>query len=410
MRAFKRRWFDNSHTPHVMITTLNRTAHITLTNNNDKTTTNYVVQARSVKEIELPVSLENTASGISSKNVRITSTEDVVVECYHVHRVSADGYLALPTISYGKQYIIATYTPKSLSQFLITASQDQTKISIIFSRNVVYNGNTYSKNKQLIFTMQASQSFYYGYDEDLTGTVINANKNVAVLAGNRCANVPVGSNKCEVLIEQFLPTRTLGMNYVLTSFADRIAGDIFRVVAAYDNTKVQMHLNGQIRTISQGSYTEFELASDSGMYLNCSKPCVVAQYNKGHVSNDDHAEPMMILIPAINQYQSSYTFFSVITREDEVTDRYVNIAILDSQKSGLRMDGNTLQHLHDVVWRQVTTKFGTYAVTAISIEDGRHVINHINPNVYFSLIQYGYGRTLSYGFLAGVKLSFNPNG
>ena len=409
MQAF-RSFFAGSHNPYVMITTLDQTAHVTVTNNFRKRTTNYVINARSVREIELPVSLQNTVNGITDKSLHITSTVDVIVEGYHVNEVSADGYLALPATSYGKQYIIATYTPNLQSQFLITASQDQTKISIIFPRNVVYNGVTYSKNKHLIFTMQRSQSFYYGYNQDLTGTVINTNKNVAVYAGNRCAYVPVGSSECEVLIEQFLPTRTLGTNYVLTTFADRIAGDIYRVVAAYDNTNVQMHLNGQTKSLSQGSYTEFQLGSNSGMFVNCSKPCAVAHYSKGHVSNDDHAEPMMIVIPAFSQYQSSYTFYSVITPGNDVTDRFINIAILDSQKSGLRIDGNTLEHFHHVEWHQVTTSHGTFAVSAISIHEGRHVINHINPNVHFSLTQYGYGHSLSYGFLAGIKLSFNPNG
>ncbi|EDV24852.1 uncharacterized protein TRIADDRAFT_56180 [Trichoplax adhaerens] len=392
-----------SHFPFVVITTLNQAAQVTITNNYDKSISLFSISAQSYREIPLPISLENSVNGVSSKTVLVTSDQDIIVEGYHVHPLSADGYLALPTTAFGKQYVIATYTPYQRSQFLVTASQDQTQLSIIFPRNVNYLGTIYSRSNHLIVNLQKSQSFYFGYNQDITGTIINSNKKVAVQSGNRCALVPVRIIDCEYLVEQLLPTNSLGKNYVLTTFADRTAGDIFRVVAAYDNTSIRMHLNGQIHIISQGSFLEFHLASDTGTYLTCSKPCAVAQYSKGQNADHSISDPMMILVPSISQYQSSYVFYSVDTDGDEIIDRFVNIAILDSQKNGLRLDGSALQHVR---WVTVQTSNGTYAVAHVFIHGGRHVLNHNSSSVQFSLIQYGYGPIgLSFGFLAGIKLS-----
>ena len=64
---------------------------------------------------------------------------------------------------------------------------------------------------------------------DLTGTVVSANKPVAVFSGSEWTSV--GADKMgDHLVEQMPPTPTWGWDFITVPIATRRAGDIFRVL------------------------------------------------------------------------------------------------------------------------------------------------------------------------------------
>ena len=64
---------------------------------------------------------------------------------------------------------------------------------------------------------------------DLTGTVVRADKKVALFSGAEWATVGAGET-VDHLVEQMPPTPTWGWNFITVPIATRTAGDIFRIL------------------------------------------------------------------------------------------------------------------------------------------------------------------------------------
>jgi hypothetical protein len=90
---------------------------------------------------------------------------------------------------------------------------------------------------------------------DLSGTLIQSSKPVAVFGSHQCANVPPGNVACDHIVKQLPPTTAWGMNFVSMRLASRTGGDTFRVLASEDATTVK--LNGtSVATLNRGQLHE----------------------------------------------------------------------------------------------------------------------------------------------------------
>src|SRR5690606_17454525 len=76
---------------------------------------------------------------------------------------------------------------------------------------------------------------------DLTGTHIRGNRQLTVVAGHECANVPVGISACDHIESQLFPIDTWGTRYVADTFHPRSSTqiDIWRVMAGANDVLVR---------------------------------------------------------------------------------------------------------------------------------------------------------------------------
>jgi len=109
---------------------------------------------------------------------------------------------------------------------VIVASTDNTEVKVTSGQNTSsfeeeLSGEEYKE--AVIFLHRLDTLTLTSYN-DLTGTVIKADKPIAVYSGHECGNVPVHISNCRHLIEQMPPVRVLGYCYIVTSFMGRQDG------------------------------------------------------------------------------------------------------------------------------------------------------------------------------------------
>lgn len=242
----------------------------------------------------------------------------------------------LDTDSLGKDFRLVTYNLLSSSypaQFSITATEDNTSITI------TPNNNLTSGQVALVpftKTLNAGESlFYESTASDLTGSLINANKPVAVFSGNLCANVPPGIYACDHLFTQLPATNQFANKFIVpeTAFTGS-AGNVIRIIADADGT--QININGStVATIDAGEFYELDPALDS--LIETSNPVLIAQYLKGNFATGLNGDPALTFIPGIDQVLDDYVF-STPTGSAVFDDNYLNIAIPTSALASLTLN------------------------------------------------------------------------
>lgn len=318
---------------------------------------------------------------------------------------SGDGMLALPIEFYGLDYVIATYKLMNTGQFLILTDGVNVRVNITFPNDFIYNNVTYSRQKPLIVTIRSSSGFYIKADEDLTGTIITASQPIMVISGTSCiSGSPSDENQCANMVEQLLPSPLLGKSYILSTLANAKLGDLYRVVAAYNNTNVQIQHHSKNYTLLQGTFYEFGISNDSMTYVACDKPCLVVQYTYGVSDNDINDKLVMVMPPAIENYD----FLNVITIPERLADeKYLTsnailITVPDKHKSDLTLNGKLLD---DVDWKYFNAVNNvTYAIATINMDIGINIISH-DHYIPYGLIQHGSGKFgSSYGLIGNIKV------
>ena len=402
--GFMQGFDNNGNKPTVIISALNENAVVKLSNVMENTTVTYSINSMTSIEIVLQNNLVTTTNGYTNKTIHLQSDHDITVSGLHTAHRSSDGYLALPVESFGHEYVLAMYKPSFRAEFLIFARNDNTQVNISFSKPTVYQQQTYSRSTLLTIQLNRSTGFFFKSANDLSGTIIKSSSEVAVYSGNRCTYVSNNTPFCDHLVEQMIPVPYLGYNYILHTFVNRSAGDLFRVVAPHDDIDVFVHLNTRHYHLSKGSFVEFEIASNYSTLLTCSLPCLLVQFNKGGTADGISTDPFMTIVPAVEQFLPFYNFY-IPSRINfgGILHHYINIVIEKNYRNGLILDGTLLT---DISWEVISI----YVTATIEVGNGSHYLNHSVSGVDFSLTIYGYGVFESYGLPGGIRLSPLPHG
>jgi TonB family protein len=212
---------------------------------------------------------------------------------------------------------------------------------------------------------------------DLTGSLVTSSKPVAVFSGHNCAYVPDATVKaCNLLAEQMPPTSTWGTSFVVGRLAAR-SSSVMRVVAREDSTLVTV--NGKhVATLRAGEFHHAEVLENTIVFT--SRPALVAQYAKGFDNGDNVGDPMMIVLPSIEQFDNVYT---IATPMRGTWHHYVNVIVKTDEIESLRFD----THPVDQTRFKPLGESG-YSVGQLEISYGTHVVAGAKP---FGLYQYGFG-------------------
>jgi IgGFc binding protein/Secretion system C-terminal sorting domain len=365
--------------------------------------TTVVLPANVAISVEIPSPLDivvNSSEVVEAKGIHVTADEDITLYGLNQMQYSTDAYLALPLDILDVSYLAMSYTglgyESNQSQIAIVSPYDNVTVNITPSADTEggqSKGSTISVtlNKGDVYQIRGAGT------GDLTGTVVQSSLPVALFGGHTCAQVPVGVQACDHLVEEIPPLRTWGSRFATIPFKGRLNGDTFRMLSATNGT--ELRINGeQVATLDLGQF--YETVLNSPCIIESSHPALVMQYANGDDWDpeiSDNGDPFMMLVPPVEQFLNSYIFSTALQGFDS---NYVSITVLTSDISGLQIDGRPLS---PSLFQTIAGS--EFSAASIPVSLGSHVLENLS-GVPFGISCYGFASYDSYGYVGGLSLGF----
>ena len=351
-----------------------------------------------------------------NRSIHVSSDQPIAVSALNWLSKTFGEYLVLPC----HDYDITTYeyyamSPTSIglsSQVLLVGCDNETNIIITPSEAVSLPSDTQSSTDQLVniskgtphhLVLHQGQTLYFGAPLiDLTGTHIVSNKPLTVISGHECGQVPLGVGYCEHMTQQIPPTVTWGKQFLLVPFEHRQSGQYTKLVTSQDNTTITISCNGSTTDViiinSKGGNYTFFFSSSQYCHIQANKPIIVVLFATGG-SLDNRGDPIMILVPPIEQYSCRYDFPTFINID------FVGISVTttpnDFSPNSILLDGVPLTNWVTILNSSMDiVGYGTkIAITS----NTKHTVVHTG-NGTLSVLLYGFKQDQGYGLLVGMML------
>jgi subtilase family serine protease len=316
------------------------------------------------------------------KGIHITSDKDVSV-LFHVplySLITDETYLALPTHLLGTEYYLMAYTPVLRSE-----PAEYTVIAIEDNTNIKIGSNFVNLNR--------GQIYYHFSPVDLTGTHVKSDKPIGLIASTVTSDVPERVPRvccADPMLEQMLPVSLLGTDYFVAPLHSPDSGEIYRLLAAEDNTVITVNHMGYLETLHLNSGEWTELVYEHAMHITSNSPVMVMQYPQG-MAVAKIGDPSQITIIPTDKLKQDYRFYTHAGYEhgDFIT------VVAPEPDTIILLDGVLIDNA-----RLPLPDKGDYMIIPIGV--GEHEINADKPVAVYA---YGYRDYGSYGYPAGFALS-----
>ncbi|MEM7135305.1 MAG: hypothetical protein AAF500_01930 [Myxococcota bacterium] len=359
----------------------------------------FAVTPGNVTMVTLPAGTEiNATDGIEAEAaVRVSSVQPITV--YGFNRVlrGTDAFAALPTVALGDRYRVVAWPggingPSQLTIAATPAFEGDTTTTTTVTITPSAAAGSRPAGVPFDVVLNPFDAYQLQSTGDLTGSLVQADRPIAVHGGNRCANIPTqATGFCDHVVEQILPVSTWGTEVVTVPLATRTEGDTFRILADQNGTQVQLEgASPESINLNAGDFVERNLI---GSYrISASAPILVTQFSNGSQFDNSTSDPFMMLIPSASQFIKSYTF---ATPASGFPTNFANVVALttDVTSNVVRLDGTPLSP------SVFTALPGTnFSAAQVPISVGTHTLSAPNP---LGLYVYGYDSFDSYGYPGG---------
>ena len=353
----------------------------------------FAVTADEITKVELPTAamLGMGETGlVEPRAIHVAADGDVIVYGLNRTRFTTDAYLGQPTDTAGTRYRVISYGGGFMgSEFSVVATRNNTTVTITPSVSTPGRpaGEAYTVKLDLgeAYELQAPAG-----DPDLTGTVVGADRPVAVFGGNRCANVPPGVSYCDHIVEQLLPTDRWGQRFVTAPLEGRSA-DTIRVLADRDDTLVRITSAGGTQEVTLDAGQVHELRTGEPLAIDADHGVLVAQYSNGSTFDNTVSDPFMVVIPPFEQFFTSYV---VATPASGFRDNFVNLVVPTGGVDEVRLDGSPV-----APGSFQAIPGSDYSAAAVRVEPGTHRVSSTLP---VGVTVYGFDQDDSYGYAGGA--------
>lgn len=340
--------------------------------------------------------------GIYNQAIHLTAENDVSIIVVNSKCSSSDTYYAYCTESLGKSYHLVSFGSGGQttyrSEFGVIATEDSTILEITPTRST----NWFKKGKISRITLKKGQVLLSNSSStaelniDLTGTLISANKKIALLSGHESLWVPENFGNSNYVCEQMVPDSSLGMNFIVPKFELR-RDYIVRVMSIADSNDIYIGAN-KIK-LNNSEFKDFRLNSD--IEIISERPVAVMQYCTSYYRNtaDTVGDPMMLAIIPNQLFKQSYSFKT----PNNFDYHFLSIVASRENRKKILFDGLPLS---DKIF--VDLPQSKYTIARIKIREGNHKLESANN---FGLYCYGYDcskskeQTDAYGNIAGMNFA-----
>ncbi|NQW31060.1 MAG: T9SS type A sorting domain-containing protein [Ignavibacteria bacterium] len=307
-----------------------------------------------------------TSEQVVPQGIRLTADVPISVYVLNSKITSSDGYLAIPTSSWGNEYICTSYWDFReykpwAGGFIIIAKDNGTILDITLrgqgeNYGKTVNGKKINTGQTYQISMEAGDVYKVQGDGqsrgvfDLTGSKVRSNNPIGMISYHERTTMPnllINGNGRDHLCEMTPPVSTWGKRYVTVEYTrDHVngqgRGDVFRVIAAEAGTKwtVKYYDHKTKATIGQsggqfGKAGEFaDLYQSQGpsfiisgySVFEADKPIFVMQYScSSSWDGDINLDPFMINVVPEEQFITT-TLFQTPT-DTKFTKHYLNLIV-----------------------------------------------------------------------------------
>ena len=387
-------------------------------------------------DVTLPSSFVVENNTVRNKGVWIHATDAITVHGMNDASNSADGFVALPCYDFQQQnyvfYAVSTHYIQTsdnssavqlMSQVLLVGCENNTQLTITPTQTIEIPSDlvtgtnspiSVTSGGSHIVTLDRLQTFMFHSTLDLTGSTVVSNKPIAFFSGHECAEVPVGVEACDHLVEQLPPSLTWGRQFYVASSQGKSAGEQYKLITSSPTTTVVCYCYSSGESVSQifsttlngtGSSYEFNLAQDMFCSVRANSPVLLVQFAIGASREpSEYGDPFMMMIPPVEQYRNNYTFVTQSGFQNAVT---IIVASQFLNTADVVLNGSSIS---SAAWTQIYCSTETVCAygTRISLSVGSNFIYHRNPTTRLGTFVYGFSRHVSYGYPAGMQLVPTP--
>ncbi|MFL6193086.1 MAG: MopE-related protein [Thermoanaerobaculia bacterium] len=360
-----------------------------------------------VTVVNLPAGTHSswTAGRVLNNAVRVSSSNDFVLYLVNRAQFTSDAGMALPVDALGTSYIVTTYRGSAIvgqdrSQFLVVAPFDNTTVTITPAATVVIPSPGANAPPNVPFTIKLNRGQGFRAEaafsgNDLSGTVIESDRPVAMLNGNLCTNVPTTTAFCDHIFEVAHPLRAWGTTALVRNLPNRNGGSIYRIMSSVDGTHVSLDGAPQA-TLNRGKFLETGPLTGNHVFA-ADHPIFVTQFMTGSTSAGAVlGDPSMVNVIPPDQYLKSYTFSTV--GGAQFRNHFLTLIAPTVSIGDLTLDGAAVAAAQ-------FTPIGTtgYSSALLPIAEGSHTTASSQPH---GITVEGINQDDSYIYPGGARLEF----
>ena len=326
---------------------------------------------------------------------------------------SNDASLLLPSTAMTGNYRVATMTGWAAenvpSYVAVTATEDGTTVDVqVSSTGQIVGGTGITATPAggvLTLSMDAGDvvQLLSGTADDLSGSLVQADKPVQVLTGMSCVQLPNAVAACDHIEESMLPAESLGKHYFVTrptGPAGQPVGQIVRVFGNVDGTQLSYPSGtpvGAPALVNAGQVFDMGVV-DMDFEIVGDHEFSVATFQLGGASVDPAAlpgtrkgDPSQSQSVAVEQYRTRYIFIAPV----DYLASYVDV--VTPMGASIILDGSPLPIAPVPIG---SSSHGVARVQLGTASGGVHLIHGDQP---FGIQVVGYGTNTSYQYPGGLS-------
>lgn len=300
------------------------------------------------------------------QGVSIHSTGDIYVDIWVHGGTSSDQSVILPKHLLGKHYIVQGIpgsiiesgegipTP-TYSQFTVVGTENGTSVSVTPRVNMVCRsrsdtlinaGQVYTtsiqENEVLLFQPE-------NYSHDISGTVVESDRAVAVFQGNNLTRFPADVNWADYTWEQARPTEAWGKEFIVAG-TGRLVEKAFAITALEDNTQVEFYIYSmryKTVTLNRGetAWGGENISGYGGLgteYIKSDKPVCCYMYTTGCTQNNDKGDPSMAEILPVDHMATEAHWGLIQTDDNGPFSNTLLVTTRDDNTDKVKFNGRLL--------------------------------------------------------------------
>ncbi len=238
---------------------------------------------------------------------------------------------------------------------------------------------------------------------DLSGSVVAADKPVQLISGHACAEVPRGVAACDHLEESVFPAETHGKQYAIPTPTAPNGGSFGHLVRIYGNVDgttltYEPAVPGAPTVVNSGQVLDLGISTTS-FVVTADQPIAVGTFLVGGEfgvgptpAGAERGDPSMSTMIAVEQYRTKAVFLA----PDDYDVSFIDVVMKPGTQ--LVLDGQTVTGAAVAIgasgWSHQRIRLGPG-------QGGAHVLTSDQP-VGVQVV--GYGRFTSYHYPAGLDL------